>query len=680
MPGKRQRRSFGFRGVRIPARFVVVVLCLAGYLVLRLLNPLPWERLRDSSIGFLIEFSNNFPTKQIAPPPPTVVIVDIDDVTVNNYGKWPLPRSEITRLLNAVNRAHPAAIGCACVFLGESEGIDADFDRRLALSFHDGKVVLGVAEQRSTLAQASLNAAWTVDRPVVGFDNPNDIRDIPVFSNVTPVNNIFSEVAGGVGFLALQLSHDGIPRRLPTVVLYGKRLIPSLPVEMLRVGADEEAIGVKGGEFGVTSISIGAKKIPTDSNGAVWFRNHSDTPLLRLSAGDILAGRADLAEITGQYVLVGSTATGLSSDYVSADGSLLPGLDALAFSLNGLLRDATLSYPISSLLLEILIGLAAIAFAFATDRLFNAPVFLGLGATALVSLWAMALLYIRYANLIVDPGFVSLFLALVYGGLTLHKFLIDRKVSQNQISEKEHEVVELRQETAQAAMAAANPRLSVVLTHELRQPLAAAQNYLGAIRRLSKAENGEQSEKLAAYAEEATRQIKSMSEIMHEMADIVRGEFTVNQEKEIGSFIGTAVSDTVAAKGDGNVQIVSRIPETLPVVLANRRQIEQLVSNLTRNALEAPRQQDTLTLTVAIHILDAERIEVSIADNAAGIPEADQSKIFTRYVSSKPGGSGIGLALCRTIVEAHGGKLWFTSSTKPGASGTTFYFTLRRAS
>ena len=342
MSGKTQIRPFIFRRTlgatgRTPSRLAIILLCLASYAVLRLVNPLPLERLRDSSIGFLIEFSNNFLTKEASPPPADVVIVDIDDVTVNNYGKWPLPRSEITRLLDAIDQARPATIGCACVFLGESESADADFDRKLALSFHNGRVVLGVAEQRSAASRSALNADWNLSRPVVSLGDPNDIRDIPAFTNVTPVNNIFSQVAGGVGFLALQLSHEGIPRRLPTIVLYGNQLIPSLPVEMLRVGSNEEAMNVKGGRFGVTSITVGNRSIPTDSNGAVWFRLHSDKPLIKLSAGDVLAGRADLSDLAGQYVLIGSTATGLSSDYVAADGSLLPGLDALAFSLNGLL-------------------------------------------------------------------------------------------------------------------------------------------------------------------------------------------------------------------------------------------------------------------------------------------------------------------------------------------------------
>jgi signal transduction histidine kinase len=672
------RSKSGWTG-KAPSRLLAALLCLAVFVILRLLNPLPFERLRDSSIGFLIETSSNFLDDDAPASIPDTVIVDIDDLTVNSYGKWPLPRSEITRMMQAINQAKPAVIGCACVFLGESEGTDAAFDRALADSFRDGNVVLGIAEQRTTLTRGATQNAGRIGRPVVSFDNPDEIHDVPEFASITPVSPLFSRAAGGVGFLALQLSHEGIPRRLPTVVLNGNRLIPSLPLEMLRIGENADGVAVHSGEYGVQSVIVGKRTISTDSNGVVWFRVDSDKPVERFSAGDIMTGRADLSSMAGKYVLIGSTATGLSSDYVSPDGSLLPGLDALAFSLKALIENTTLNYPPSSLLYEILIGLGVISLAFISDKFMRAPAFISLGIAVFLALWGLPLAYLHVTHRIVDPGLSMLALALVYTGLLYERFQQARTAARVEISEKDQQVTDLRQESAQAVMAAANPRLSAVLTHELRQPLAAAQNYLGAIKRLSNSDQAPQNEKLVAYATEASRQIASMSEIMQEMADIVRGEFTMNLESDVGAIVADATTATVSAKKEDDIIVVDAIAENLPVVTVNRRQLEQLVSNLVRNAIEAPRNQTALTITVGARVLDHEWIEVSIADNAAGIPEADREKIFNRYVSSKPGGSGIGLALCRTIADAHGGKLWLTSSTKPGASGTTFRFTLRRA-
>jgi signal transduction histidine kinase len=101
-----------------------------------------------------------------------------------------------------------------------------------------------------------------------------------------------------------------------------------------------------------------------------------------------------------------------------------------------------------------------------------------------------------------------------------------------------------------------------------------------------------------------------------------------------------------------------------------------VVSNLTRNAVEAPRKAQELVLVLAARAVDRDWVEVSLADNAAGIPDSLRDRIFLRFESSKNIGSGIGLPFCRDIISAHGGRIWFETSPE---TGTTFFFTLRRA-
>ena len=120
-----------------------------------------------------------------------------------------------------------------------------------------------------------------------------------------------------------------------------------------------------------------------------------------------------------------------------------------------------------------------------------------------------------------------------------------------------------------------------------------------------------------------------------------------------------AVSATLASKDDPSVRFVADIPGNLGPVLLNRRQIQLVVSNLARNAIEAPRRGKELTLVLRVRPLGHEWVEVSLADNAAGIPESVQERLFSRFETSKSKGSGIGLPLCRDIVEAHGGEIWF---------------------
>lgn len=258
----------------------------------------------------------------------------------------------------------------------------------------------------------------------------------------------------------------------------------------------------------------------------------------------------------------------------------------------------------------------------------------------------------------------------------LNKYRLAKQEARTTIAQKEDEVSGLRAENARVAVVAANPRLSVTLSHELRQPLTAARNYLGAIRRLAGNKTEGNADKLANYADEASRQISSMSELMNELADVVRGDLTLQTEAHFEDVVSEAVSSTVSSFEEEDIHVSHSSMPVVPPVLLNRKQIQQVISNLVRNAVEAPRPRKQLKLAIAMRAPDADTIEVSIADDANGIPDSDHHRIFSRFVSSKKGGSGIGLALCRDIVEAHGGKIWFEST--PGV-GTTFFFTLRRA-
>jgi signal transduction histidine kinase len=157
----------------------------------------------------------------------------------------------------------------------------------------------------------------------------------------------------------------------------------------------------------------------------------------------------------------------------------------------------------------------------------------------------------------------------------------------------------------------------------------------------------------------------------------VQREVTQSRETDFGRIVTEAVKGALDTSPDiaAGVGVNEKIPSFVPPVIVNTPQIEQVVRNLVKNALEAPRTSAPLEIDVSISGGE-EFVEVAIRDNAAGIPDAQREEVFTPYVSTKPGGSGIGLALCRDIVEAHGGRLWFDSV--PGR-GTVFHFTVPRA-
>ena len=105
----------------------------------------------------------------------------------------------------------------------------------------------------------------------------------------------------------------------------------------------------------------------------------------------------------------------------------------------------------------------------------------------------------------------------------------------------------------------------------------------------------------------------------------------------------------------------------------DRIQIQQVVMNLVRNAIDAMADQERRELILRSHLNEAGQIEISVIDSGAGVAEVAAKRLFTPFMTTKKDGTGLGLAICRTIVEAHGGKLWYEKSYLGGAA---FKFTL----
>ena len=109
-------------------------------------------------------------------------------------------------------------------------------------------------------------------------------------------------------------------------------------------------------------------------------------------------------------------------------------------------------------------------------------------------------------------------------------------------------------------------------------------------------------------------------------------------------------------------------------MLADKVQIQQVLLNLMRNAIEAMDQSERRELVLAVTPAEAGTIDISVADTGSGIAEDILPHLFQPFVTSKRQGMGVGLSISRTIIEGHGGRLW--ADANPGG-GTVFHFTLR---
>ncbi len=166
--------------------------------------------------------------------------------------------------------------------------------------------------------------------------------------------------------------------------------------------------------------------------------------------------------------------------------------------------------------------------------------------------------------------------------------------------------------------------------------------------------------------------------------DIIRRlrEFVARGESErriesLPKLIEDASTLALIGARENGVEVSFRLDPNADLVLADRIQIQQVLVNLIRNAIEVMIElSNDRRLEIATVANSDDVVEVSVADTGAGLTQEVAQHLFQPFVTTKRKGMGLGLSICRTIVEAHGGKIWVEA---PPSGGTIFRFTLRTA-
>ncbi|MBY0337909.1 MAG: PAS domain-containing protein [Acetobacteraceae bacterium] len=244
--------------------------------------------------------------------------------------------------------------------------------------------------------------------------------------------------------------------------------------------------------------------------------------------------------------------------------------------------------------------------------------------------------------------------------------ITERRRNQERLSDAHQALQRLARRSTVAAMASG-------IAHELNQPLGAATNYLAGARRLLDAQ-GEAVPTAAVQATaRAAEQMLRAGEILRRLRGFLAGEAAERRPEPAAEVVEDAVR--LAVPGDA-VELTLDIAPGIGLVRMDRVQVQQVVVNLVRNAIEAMEgQADPARLSVAIRPAGSDAIEVTIADNGPGLPPELEGRLFEAFRSSKVDGMGVGLSICRTIVEEHGGRIG--AEPAPGG-GTVFRFTLAR--
>ena len=235
----------------------------------------------------------------------------------------------------------------------------------------------------------------------------------------------------------------------------------------------------------------------------------------------------------------------------------------------------------------------------------------------------------------------------------------------------EQRLRELQFELLHASRLSTMGQMAAALAHELNQPLGAATNFLSAAQLGLKSGQPDSSARALARVEKAIEQTVRAGAILGRLRDfIARGE-TEKEVAVVSQLIKDAVSLALVGVKDPYLRIQLDLKSDEPTIV-DRIQIQQVVFNLVRNALEATEGRKPREIVVAARPTGNSELEISVSDNGCGLPE-DPEAVFRPFTSTKLKGMGVGLSICRLIVEAHGGRLLAEPRT---TGGTVFRFTL----
>jgi two-component system, LuxR family, sensor kinase FixL len=245
--------------------------------------------------------------------------------------------------------------------------------------------------------------------------------------------------------------------------------------------------------------------------------------------------------------------------------------------------------------------------------------------------------------------------------------LTETQESEARLKQLQSEVVHISRLSAMGEMASA-------LAHELNQPLSAIANYLAGARRLL--ERTADSDRRAIDAvDKANDQALRAGDIIRRLRDfLARGEGERSVES-LAKLVHEACELALVGAKESDVDVRYNLDPHLDRVVVDRVQVQQVIVNLVRNALEAMHNQPRRSLAVATHV-DGDMAVVSVSDTGHGLDEAAVERLFQPFVTTKAKGMGVGLSISRTIVEAHGGRIW--TEPNPGG-GAIFRFSVRLA-
>jgi C4-dicarboxylate-specific signal transduction histidine kinase len=250
----------------------------------------------------------------------------------------------------------------------------------------------------------------------------------------------------------------------------------------------------------------------------------------------------------------------------------------------------------------------------------------------------------------------------------------DLKRTEEELRRREARLRDAQMELTHANRVTATGQLAASIAHEVAQPIAAALTNANAARRWLGAKPPELEEVGQALGR-IVRDGSRASEIIGQIRALVRKAPSRNDQFDINETMLEVIALTRSELRRNRTSLQTQLADDLPLILGDRIQLQQVMLNLILNAVEAMNESSEATRELLIRTEQdgSEGALVAIQDSGPGLKPESLDRLFDAFYSIKPGGMGMGLSICRSTIEAHGGRMWATSNLPHGA---VFQFTL----
>jgi len=248
------------------------------------------------------------------------------------------------------------------------------------------------------------------------------------------------------------------------------------------------------------------------------------------------------------------------------------------------------------------------------------------------------------------------------------------------ITERWHagqELQQLRQEIAHVSRVSIMGQLASALAHEINQPLGAILRNAEAAELFIRHESPDLNE-ICAILADIRKDDQRASAVISRMRALLKGHSLDARPIEVGELVGEVAALARVDAATRQVMLETNVSLGLPSVNGDRVHLEQVLLNLILNGMDALNgtTQNDRRVTVGARLDGPQSVQIAVSDTGSGIPADDLARVFEPFFTTKSHGMGMGLPISRTIIEAHGGRLWAENNSGGGA---TFRFTLRAA-